>query len=112
MEAIAITRNARISAFKAREVTRLIQGKPAAMARSTLELMPRKAARLVCKTLKSAIANAENSEKGTPVTEADLTVKVAAVGEGMTMRRFRPKARGMAGRIRKRSSNIRIVVSG
>lgn len=109
MEAIAITKNARISAFKVREVTRLIQGKPAIAALATVQLMPRKAARLVALTLKSAMANAENSEKNA-VPAANLFVKEALAGEGTTMRRFRPKARGSAGRIRKRSSNIRIVV--
>jgi large subunit ribosomal protein L22 len=110
MEAKAITKYVRISAFKARQVTRLIQGKPAQQALETVQLIPRKAARLVAKTLKSAIANAE--QKGGAGNAADkLVVREAAVGEAPTLRRFRPKARGMAGRIRKRSSHIRIVVS-
>jgi large subunit ribosomal protein L22 len=111
MEARAITKNARISAFKTRHVTRLIQGKTATEALRMVELMPRKAARLVAETLKSAIANAENNERGENVKVADLVVKTAQVGEGQTLRRFRPKARGSAGRIRKRSSNIRIEVA-
>jgi large subunit ribosomal protein L22 len=112
MEAKAITRYVRISAFKARQVTRLIQGKPAQEALQTVELMPRKAARIVAKTLKSAIANAEN-RGGTaePVDASRLVVREAVAGEAPTLRRFRPKARGMAGRVRKRSSHIRIVVS-
>ncbi len=108
MQAKAITKDVRISAFKAREVTRLIQGKPAQQALETVQLMPRKAARMVAKTLKSAISNAETNNRTDPAT---LTVKEAVVGEAKTLRRFRPKARGMAGRIRKRSSHIRIVVS-
>ena len=110
MEARATSKYVRISAFKARHVTRLIQGKPAAEALQTVELMPRKAARLVGKTLRSAIANAENHDRE-PVPATSLIVKEAVVGEGPTIRRFRPKARGMAGRIRKRTSHIRIVVS-
>lgn len=110
MEAKAITRYVRISAFKARQVTRLIRGKPAQEALETVQLMPRKAARLVAKTLKSAIANAENNGSQ-PVDPQRLVVKEAVVGEAPTLRRFRPKARGMAGRIRKRSSHIRIVVT-
>ena len=110
MQAIAITKYVRISAFKARQVTRLIQGKPAREALETVQLMPRKAARLVAKTLKSAIANAESSA-GSAGAAASLVIKEAVVGEAPTLRRFRPKARGMAGRIRKRSSHIRIVVS-
>jgi len=111
MEKQAVTRNVRISAFKAREVTRLIQGKPAVPSLQMVELIPRKAARLVAKTLKSAIANAENSDQTPAIKAADLVVTVAQVGEGATLRRFRPKARGMAGRVRKRSSHIRIVVA-
>ncbi|MFA4944715.1 MAG: 50S ribosomal protein L22 [Lentisphaeria bacterium] len=108
MQAQATTKNVRISAFKAREVTRLIQGKPAQQALELVQLIPRKAARLVAKTLKSAISNAESTGKADP---AVLVIREAQVGEAATMRRFRPKARGMAGRIRKRSSHIRIVVS-
>ena len=110
MEARAISKYLRISPFKAREVTRVIQGKPALEALSSVELMPRKAARLVAETLRSAIANAENHER-TPADPAVLVVKEAVVGEGPTMKRFRPKARGMAGRIRKRTSHIRIILS-
>lgn len=109
MEKRAITKNIRISPFKAREVTRLIQGKSVNEALAAVELIPRKAARIVGKTLRSAVANAENSSEGVPADR--LSVKEAVVGEGPTMKRFRPKARGMAGRIRKRTSHIRIVVS-
>lgn len=110
MEARAITKYLRISPFKAREVVHLLQGKRAVDALSMLELIPRKAARMAAKTLKSAMANAENNEDLDVPIDA-LYVKEAVVGEGPTMRRFRPKARGMAGRIRKRSSHIRIVVT-
>ena len=75
-----------------------------------LSLIPRKAARLIEQTLKSAIANAENAEE-VSVSRDKLTVKEALIGEGPTLRRFRPKARGSAGRIRKRTSHIRIVVT-
>lgn len=110
MEARAITRFVRISAFKARQVARLIQGKPARDAMALVDLIPRKAARLISRTLRSAVANAENAERDSVPAER-LTVKEAIVGEGPTIRRFRPKARGMAGRIRKRTSHIRIVVT-
>ena len=110
MEARAITKFVRISPFKARQVTRLIQGKPAAEALATVDLMPRRAARLVAKTLRSAIANAENREQNA-VPATDLTIKEAVVNEGPTMRRFRTKARGMAGKIAKRSSHIHITVT-
>lgn len=110
MEKVAITKYVRISPFKAREVTRLIQGKPAVVAMTTVRLIPRKAARLIEQTLKSAIANAENDEKFA-IDRSKLFVKEAVIGEGPTLKRFRPRARGSAGRIRKRTSHIRIVVS-
>lgn len=111
MEAKAISKYVRISPFRARQVTRLIQGKPALEAMAMLELIPRKAARLVAKTLNSAISNAENDERHPGVDAADLVVREAVVGEGPTLKRYIPKARGMAGRIRKRTSHIRIVVT-
>lgn len=110
MERQAISKNVRIAAGKAREVTRLIQGKPAEEALAISEAVPRKAARLVGSVLRSAIANAEN-DPDTPVAREDLVVKLAIVGQGPTLKRFQPKARGMAGRIRKRTSHITVVVS-
>jgi large subunit ribosomal protein L22 len=108
MQIKAIYRGARISAFKCREVTREIQGLPVTAALDILTFTPRKAARLVEKTLKSAIANAENNND----LRADrLTVQEAVVGEGMTIKRFQPKARGSAGPIRKRTSHIRIILT-
>ncbi len=116
MEKQAISKHVRISPFKAREVARLIQGKTATEALDMVSLIPRKAARLIEKTLKSAIANAENAEPSKDgqrrsVDRAFLVVKEAVIGEGPTQKRFLPKARGSAGRIRKRTSHIRIVVS-
>src|SRR3954464_7001407 len=108
MQIKAIYRGARISAFKCREVTREIQGLPVAQALDILTFTPRKAARLVEKTLKSAIANAENNND----LRADrLTVQEAVVGEGTTIKRFQPKPRGSAGPIRKRTSHIRIILT-
>ena len=108
MQIRSIYRGARISAFKCREVTREIQGLPVAAALDLLTFTPKKAARLVEKTLKSAVANAENNNN----LRADkLVVKEAVVGEGPTFKRFQPKARGSAGPIRKRTSHIRIIVT-
>ncbi len=108
MQIRSIYRGARISAFKCREVTREIQGLPVAAALDLLTFTPRKAARLVEKTLKSAIANAENNNN---LRAEKLVVKEAVVGEGPTFKRFQPKARGSAGPIRKRTSHIRIIVT-
>jgi large subunit ribosomal protein L22 len=108
MEVRAITKYVKISPFKAREVTREIQGLPASAALDILKFSPKKAARLVDKTLKSAIANAENNAD---LRAASLFVKEAVIGEGPTMKRFQPKARGSAGPIRKRTSHIRIILT-
>jgi len=99
---------ARISAFKAREVTREIQGLPVSAAIDILAFSPKKAAELVGKTLKSAIANAENNHELRPDR---LVVKEAVVGEGPTTHRFTPRARGSASPIRKRTSHIKITLT-
>jgi len=108
MEVRAITRNVRISPEKAIQVSRLIQGKSVTEALAVVDLSPRKAARLLGKTLRSAIANAENNFDLDP---KGLVVKEALVGPGPTMKRFRPKARGAAGKIRKRTSHLRITLT-
>jgi len=108
MQILSTYRNARISAFKAREVTREIQGLPVAAALDLVAFSPKKAAALIAKTLKSAVANAENNNN---LRADSLVVKEATVGEGATFKRFQPKARGSAGPIRKRTSHIRIVLT-
>jgi len=99
---------ARISAFKCRQVTREIQGRPVADALDVVAFSPKKAAFLVQKTLKSAIANAENNHN---LRAEKLVVKEAVVGEAPTIKRFRAKARGSAGSIRKRTSHIFITLT-
>ncbi len=108
MEVRAVTKFVRISPEKARHVARLLQGKSATEALGIIDLIPRKAARLMAKTLRSAIANAENNFD---LDRENLVVKEATVGAGPTMKRFRPKARGMAGRILKRTSHFKIVLT-
>lgn len=108
MQVKSIHRYAKISAFKAREVTREIQGLPAAEALLQLKFIPKKAAPLIYKTLKSAIANAEQNNNLRPET---LVIKEAVIGEGPTLKRITAKARGSAGPIRKRTSHIRIVLT-
>jgi large subunit ribosomal protein L22 len=108
MQVRSTYRFARISAFKAREVTREIQGLPASDALSLLRFVPKKAAGLVRKTLASAVANAENNNN---LNVENLVVQEAVVGEGPTAKRFQPKARGSAGPIRKRTSHIRIILT-
>jgi large subunit ribosomal protein L22 len=108
MEVRSIHRYARISPFKAREVTREIQGLPVSAALDILAFTPKKAALLINQTLKSAIANAENNAN----LKADgLVVKEAVVGEGPTIKRMQTRARGSGARILKRTSHIRIVLT-
>jgi len=108
MQVIATHRYAKISAFKAREVTREIQGLPAVDALQQLAFVPKKAAPLIAKTLKSAIANAEHNNN---LRAEVLVIKEAVIGEAPTIKRVRPKARGSAGPVRKRNSHIRIVLT-
>jgi large subunit ribosomal protein L22 len=91
-----------------REVTREIQGLPVSAALDLLAFTPKKAAFLINKTLKSAIANAENNANLKP---DGLVVKEAVVGEGPTFKRIMARARGSASRILKRTSHIRIVLT-
>lgn len=108
MQVTSTYKYARISAFKAREVTREIQGLPVAAALDIVAFSPKKAAGLIAKTLKSAVANAENNAD---LRVDTLVVKEATIGEGPTFKRSQPKARGSAGPIRKRTSHIRIVLT-
>src|SRR5881392_73883 len=108
MEVRSIYKYARISPFKVREVTREIQGLPVSAALDVLAFTPKKAAFLIGKTLRSAVANAENNANLKP---DGLVVKEAIVGEGPTLKRMMARARGSGSRILKRTSHIRIVLS-
>jgi large subunit ribosomal protein L22 len=108
MQVQAITKNIRMSAQKMREVVRQIQGLPALQAQAVLAVVPRKSARVVAKTLRSAIANAENNNGAKPET---LMVREAVAQTARTLKRFTPKARGSAGPTLKRSCHVKIVVS-
>lgn len=107
MEVKALTKHVRMSPKKMREVSRLIQGLPAEEALDKLQFIPRKSARLIRKTLNSAIANAENNHG---LSAEDLVVKSIVIEEGPVLRRFIPVARGSAHPIRKRTSHIRIIL--
>jgi large subunit ribosomal protein L22 len=108
MEVRSIYRYARISPFKVREVTRAIQGLPVSAALDLLAFTPKKAAFLIGKTLKSAVANAENNAN---LKVDGLVVKEAVVGEGPTIKRMMARARGSGSQILKRTSHIRIVLT-
>ena len=108
MQVFAILKNVPMSAQKMRDVVRQIQGLPALEAQAVLKFVPRKGARLVAKTLDSAIANAENNNK---LKAESLRVKEAVAGTATTIKRFTPKARGSAGPILKRRCHIKITLS-
>ena len=108
MEVKALTKFARMSDKKVRDVARQLRGLNAAEALEILKLVPRKSAALIAKTLASAIATAENNNG---LSAANLKIKSAVVNQGVAFRRFRPVARGSAHPIRRRTSHISIVLS-
>ena len=108
MEAKAISRFVRVSPRKARIVVDQIRGKSVVQAREVLAFTNRAVAEVVEKTLNSAVANAEHNQHA---NVNNLVVKSCYVDEGPTLKRYRPRAKGSASRIRKRTSHITIVVS-
>jgi large subunit ribosomal protein L22 len=104
----AQVRYVRVSAYKAREVLDLIRGKHVAEADEILQFVERDVAKVIRKALASAVANAANNDGQDP--EA-LYVSACYADEGPTLKRWRPRARGRATRIRKRTCHITIIVS-
>lgn len=109
MEVTSTTKFVRLSPKKARDVAREIQGLPVSNALDILSFTPKKAAQLIAKTLKTAIADAENNFS---LDTNSLVIKEAVIGAGPTMRRFMPRAKGSAGAILKRTSHISITLVG
>ena len=112
-EARAVARHVRVTPQKARRVIDLIRGKQATDAVSVLKFAPQGAAEPILKVLESAIANARVKADAAAVRfdERDLIIASAFIDEGPTMKRFRPRAQGRAGRINKRTSHITVVVA-
>lgn len=108
MEVSARLRGARLSAQKARLVANQIRGKNVADALNILNFSTKKAAEIIKKVLDSAIANAEHNE-GADIDE--LRVSTIYVDEGMTMKRIKPRAKGRADRILKRTCHITVKVA-
>jgi len=108
MEVRSVYKYARISPKKARDVAREIQGLPVSDAIDTLNFTPKKAAFLIGKTLKSAVANAENNHD---LAADSLHVKEANISDGPSFNRYKPRARGSASAIRKRTSHIYIILT-
>ncbi|MDB2360718.1 50S ribosomal protein L22 [Porticoccaceae bacterium] len=108
MEVAAKLKGAKLSAQKARLVADQIRGKSAESALEILQFSTKKGADIIKKVLESAIANAEHND-GADVDE--LKVSTIFVDEGMTLKRIKPRAKGRADRILKRSCHITVKVS-
>jgi large subunit ribosomal protein L22 len=104
----AVALHVRMSASKARVVLDLIRNKDVATADEILRFSDREAAAVIRKVLRSAVANAEHNDEQIP---EDLFVSACFADEGKTLRRMRPRARGRATRIRKRTCHITVIVS-
>ena len=109
MEVIAITRNARMSAFKGRPLARACQGLTASEALKVVEFSPKKAAEIIKKTLLSAVANARNNNGVKDA--AGLTVKLCVLDESVRMRRYWPTARGSAHPIARRMCHCKVILA-
>ncbi|MBB6451466.1 large subunit ribosomal protein L22 [Geomicrobium halophilum] len=107
-EAKAVAKQVRVAPRKARMVIDLVRGKDVGEAISILRHTQRGVSPIVEKVLNSAIANAEHNYELEP---ENLMVSKAYVDEGVTLKRFRPRAMGRASRINKRTSHITIIVS-
>ncbi|WP_017729593.1 50S ribosomal protein L22 [Halalkalibacterium ligniniphilum] len=108
MQAKAVAKQVRIAPRKVRLVVDLIRGKQVGEAIAILRHTPKAASPVVEKLLNSAIANAEHNYEMEP---NNLVISEAYVNEGVTLKRFRPRAMGRASRINKRTSHITIVVT-
>jgi large subunit ribosomal protein L22 len=108
MKAHATARYVRQSPYKVRRVLDLVRGLPVEEARVVLEFTNRRATEPIMKTLNSAVSNAEHN---LALDADELTVTEAFADEGPTLKRFRPRARGRATQIRKRTCHITIVVA-
>jgi large subunit ribosomal protein L22 len=113
MEATAKVRNIRVTPMKARRVVNLIRGKQATEALGILKFAPQAASEPIYKLVAAAVANAKvKGEKvGAIVDQDDLIISQAFVDDGVTLKRFRPRAQGRAFRINKRTSHITVVVA-
>ncbi len=106
--AFAVARHVRVTAQKARRVGDLIRGARVEDALNTLQFAPQAVSENFLKLVESAVANAETTEG---LDRADLVISVVTVDEGPTMKRWRPRAKGAANRILKRTSHLTVVVT-
>lgn len=107
MEVKATAKTVRIAPRKVRLVLDLIRGKDAQQALAILKFTPNHAAEAVAKVVKSAVANASHNHS---MDENKLYIKACYANEGITMKRYMPRAKGSAAQILKRTSHITVVV--
>ena len=110
MQAKALVRGISMSPRKMRVVANLVRGERVEAAVGLLEHMPKKAARLIAKAVKSAAANAEERSGG-DVSVEDLRVAAITVDGGPIVKRWMPRSMGRANRINHRTSHLTVVVS-
>ena len=108
MEVRAVAKNTGIPASKMRLLVDMVRGKKVDEALTILRFVPTPKARVVAKVVKSAAANAENNFQMAP---SDLKIVSIFADEARPMKRFRPRARGRASRISKRSSHITVIIA-
>jgi large subunit ribosomal protein L22 len=108
MEVRAVQKNTGVPASKVRPLVDMVRGKPVDEALTLLRFIPTPKAKLIAKVVQSAAANAENNFQMDP---ADLKIVTIMVDDAMGLRRYRPRSRGRASSIRKRSSHITVVVA-
>ncbi len=109
MEVRAVEKYIRISPKKARLVADVVRGQSAAQALVTLKFMPKKAAGIIYKALFSAVSNAENNFG---IKKDDLVITKLTIDQGPSLKRFRPRSKGMASALLKRTSHITVIVTG
>ncbi len=108
MEVRAVSKYLRVSAQKTRLVADMVRGKMVDEALTLLRFIPKKGGRLITKVLRSAMANAENTNAG---DLEKMYIKTIKVDQGPRLKRFRPRAMGRATRIIKPSSHITVVLA-
>jgi large subunit ribosomal protein L22 len=110
MQAVARTRFIRMSPFKVRRVLDSVRGKTVQEALDTLHFTRKNAATPIYKTIHTAFSNLANQEEEERFDMNDVIIKTAFVDDGPTIKRFRPMSMGRAGKIRKRTSHITVIV--
>ena len=108
MEVIAVAKDTGVPPRKARLLVDMVRGKKVDEALTVLRFTPSPTARIVAKVIKSAAANAENNFQMSP---SDLKIVRIFADEAQTLKRYRPRARGRASHILKRSSHITVIVA-